>query len=437
MDVKFKGHHIMAGLVKRGAFFSVRFVNPDGHRKIVALRTKSPDRAELACRRIGKLVAALQTGSDLDEELTRWVAKLPDKLRSKMEAAGLLEVREEPNAVALGDFLDAYVSRRGDVKDPTKINWGHTIRNLKTFFGSDRQVADISKADAKDFLVYLKTKAGRTGSDGKYKPLAGDTIRKRTSNAKQFFGDAVDRGMIPTNPFHGMESSTKGNRERDFFVTPEMAYKVLDACPDREWRLLFALSRFGGLRCPSEHCKLKLDDVDWSQDRMEVHSPKTEHHDGKTYRWVPLFPELKPFLEECWEAAQPGQKYFVTRLRDPKQNRRTQLQKIIRRAGLEPWPKLFQNLRSTRQTELEEVFPSHVVCAWIGNSQKVAAKHYLQVTDDHFEKASRARCATSKAPQTVANEISENEKDAQSSRFSHDAATAVGDAGFEPVTSAV
>ncbi len=76
MDVKFKGHHIMAGLVKRGAFFSVRFVNPDGHRKIVALRTKSPDRAELACRRIGKLVAAIQTGSDLDEELTRWVAKL-------------------------------------------------------------------------------------------------------------------------------------------------------------------------------------------------------------------------------------------------------------------------------------------------------------------------------------------------------------------------
>jgi hypothetical protein len=29
----------------------------------------------------------------------------------------------------------------------------------------------------------------------------------------------------------------------------------------------------------------------------------------------------------------------------------------------------------------------HVVCAWIGNSQAVAAKHYLQTTDEHFEKA--------------------------------------------------
>ena len=29
----------------------------------------------------------------------------------------------------------------------------------------------------------------------------------------------------------------------------------------------------------------------------------------------------------------------------------------------------------------------HVVCQWIGNSQPIAAKHYLQVTDDHFSKA--------------------------------------------------
>ena len=29
----------------------------------------------------------------------------------------------------------------------------------------------------------------------------------------------------------------------------------------------------------------------------------------------------------------------------------------------------------------------HVVCQWIGNSQPIAAKHYLQVTADHFSKA--------------------------------------------------
>ena len=29
-------------------------------------------------------------------------------------------------------------------------------------------------------------------------------------------------------------------------------------------------------------------------------------------------------------------------------------------------------------------YPMHVVCSWIGNSAAVAAKHYLQVTDEHF-----------------------------------------------------
>ncbi len=60
-------------------------------------------------------------------------------------------------------------------------------------------------------------------------------------------------------------------------------------------------------------------------------------------------------------------------------NLRTQLMKIIRRAGLEPWPKLWQNLRSTRETERADHFPAHVISAWIGNSEQVAARHYLQV----------------------------------------------------------
>ena len=51
------------------------------------------------------------------------------------------------------------------------------------------------------------------------------------------------------------------------------------------------------------------------------------------------------------------------------------------------WPKLCQNLRSTRETELAEQYPIHVVCEWIGASQPVAMKHYLQVTEEHFEQA--------------------------------------------------
>jgi hypothetical protein len=165
---------------------------------------------------------------------------------------------------------------------------------------------------------------------------------------------------------------------------------------------------------------------------------------------VPIFPELRPFIEECWEAAQPGQEYLITRYRDTNANLRTQLLKIIKRAGLSPWPKLFQNLRATRQTELEETFPSHVVCAWIGNSQQVAAKHYLQVTEEHFRTAatsgvplgtpqdrSATKSATSMALQDVANTKSDTMEIAGNCMVSHGVAFKVGDTGLEPVTSAM
>lgn len=64
---------------------------------------------------------------------------------------------------------------------------------------------------------------------------------------------------------------------------------------------------------------------------------------------------------------------------------------LIRKAGLTPWPRIYHNLRASRQTELAATFPSHVVCAWLGNSESIATAHYLQVTDADFERASAAR----------------------------------------------
>jgi hypothetical protein len=51
---------------------------------------------------------------------------------------------------------------------------------------------------------------------------------------------------------------------------------------------------------------------------------------------------------------------------------------------------VFQDLRSSRETELAERFPIQVVCEWIGNSPTVASRHYLQVTDEHFRRATAA-----------------------------------------------
>ena len=66
---------------------------------------------------------------------------------------------------------------------------------------------------------------------------------------------------------------------------------------------------------------------------------------------------------------------------------RAGLMKILHHAGVTPWERLFHKMRATRQTELSDRFPSHVVVKWLGNSEAVAQAHYLQTTDDHFARA--------------------------------------------------
>ena len=249
---------------------------------------------------------------------------------------------------------------------------------LVEFFGEDKLLTEITPADADDWRRWLQSKVG------------DNTTRRACGRAKQFFHAAVRRRLIgrDDNPFADMKDTTvRANRSRDFFITGEVADQVFEACPNLEWRVLFSLSRYGGLRCPSEHLALTWDDIDWARERIIVRSPKTEHHEGKESREIPLFPELKPLLEEAYHAAPDGAIHVIRRYRDTNQNLRTQFQRILRRAGVDPWPKLFQNLRASRETELAADYPAHVVAAWMGHSVIVSAKHYLQVTDSDFDKA--------------------------------------------------
>lgn len=67
--------------------------------------------------------------------------------------------------------------------------------------------------------------------------------------------------------------------------------------------------------------------------------------------------------------------HFISRYRDANANLRTQLERPIAKAGLKPWPKLFQNLRVIRAIELAAEFPAHVATDWLGHSAMVSQKH--------------------------------------------------------------
>jgi integrase len=360
----------------------ILFVGADGQRRPIRLGRVPIKTARTIKAHVENLAAAALGKHSPDAETSAWIGGLDSVLHAKLAAVGLVSPREstpEAKTVKLADFLDAYVKGRSDVKGSTATVYSHTRRCLVAYFGANRPLHEITPGDADDWRLWL----------GENQKLADNTTRRRCGIAKQFFRSALRRRLIRENPFADMKGcAVKANASRHYFISREEAQAVLDACPDAQWRLLFALSRFGGLRCPSEHLGLRWGDVDWERGRITVHSPKTEHHEGGESRQVPIFPELRPYLEEVFEQAEPGTEWIITRYRNCNANLRTQLKRIIKRAGLTSWSKLFQNLRSTRETELAETYPLHVVCTWIGNSQAVAAKHYLQVTDADYERAS-------------------------------------------------
>jgi integrase len=185
------------------------------------------------------------------------------------------------------------------------------------FFGADKPLRDVTEADAEEFYRWQLAEG-----------QAPNTVRRTCGRAKQFFRYAVRKRLLASNPFADLKTTVGGNPERKFFVTADAVRKVLDACPDAEWRLIFALCRWGGLRCPSEVLALRWGDVDWERSRFTVRSAKTEHHEGKGRRIVPIFPELLPHLADAFDRAEPGQEYVIIRCRDGGVNLRTQLERF-------------------------------------------------------------------------------------------------------------
>jgi integrase len=282
----------------------IQFFDGAKRRKGIRLGKLPKKAAESIQAKVEALNSAAIAGTSWSREVAQWVAELEPTLYDKLAEVGLLPARPKFDQSSLKGFLDAYVARRSDVKSSTATVYGHTRRCLVKIFGAD-------------------------------KDLAENTIRRRCAIARQFFRDAVRRRLIAINPFGDMKGvAVKSNRSRDYFLSRADADRILAACPDTQWRVIFALSRFGGLRCPSEHLAMRWSDIDWANGRMTVHSPKTERHEGKESRVIPLFAELRPHLEQAWAESAPDAEFVITRYRDAAANLRTQFERIIKRAGL-------------------------------------------------------------------------------------------------------
>lgn len=371
----------------------IMFKAPDGQRKTLYLGKAPVKQSQAILAHVERLVACGIDGSAPPEATAHWLAACSIELRGKLAAVGLAPEAKRKDVVTIGGLVERYQARPKwkTLKPATQHCISRSLFYLVNYFDPTTPITEITAANAADFYDNMRL-AKSEGGFG----LAVATANLAASVVSTMFAYAIDAELIDRNP---CKSLPRGDRRgNNTMVSLADSLKVLACIRGTEDRLLFGLSRFGGLRTISEHRQLRWGDVDWANKRLLVHAPKTERHEGKGTRWVPLFPELVKLLEERFDEAADGDEFILPSYRNSYSAKHTGvLLAAIKQAGLERWPRLWHSLRATRQSELAEQYPAHVVSAWIGNSVAIGQKHYMMVTDGHFERATQITTQTPSA----------------------------------------
>ena len=364
--------------------YGVQFIDLDGERRTIRLGKAGHGSAKEFARKVELLLQACRLNLAFSAELAIWLGGLADDIYEKLAGYGLVQSREVvTDAPTISAWFTKLLAQRTDLKPSSRNKLERTKSLLLAFFTDDPPIDAITADGAKDWRAWLQQQPARKPKDEEDKPdpLSEGTVRLHCRNVKAVFNEAVERELIQANPFKKLAGrAVAAARER--YVTPEEATRLIDACPSVDWKALIGLARLAGLRVPSETHILTWADVDWERKRLRVRSPKTERYKGHESREVPLAPELASILQDAFDNAAEGQEYVLALSRN---NLHRTLDAIVTRAKLAAWPRRFQTLRQSCETEWSQKHPQYAVSKWLGHSEQVSREHYLMIPDELFD----------------------------------------------------
>ena len=358
---------------KKTGCVRIYFNDLQGGRKGLRLGKTSKKHAQSMKLRVEEILQNQQFNRAHSSELANWIHGLPPAMSTRMVGVGLLSANPPTMTVEL--LIEKFLAA-ADVKPATRAAYRQTTQSLIKSLGSTKSISQLTVTDADAWRAACVAEG-----------LAKATIAKRTNVAKTIFKKAVKLGLLTDSPFEDLKVGSQVNPDRSVYVSRAAIGDVLEQCPNIHWRAIVGLTRYAGLRCPSELQQLKWSDVNWTTKLLTVRSPKTAHHAGHAVRMVPVSEGLQPIIFELFEMATEGDVLLFPKLVGSSGNLRTSFHKIIERAGHKPWPRLFQNLRGSCETDWVDHYPSHQVASWLGHSPSIAARHYLKHKDLHVQAA--------------------------------------------------
>lgn len=320
-------------------------------RKSIWLGEVSRTEATATQRHVDEIIAAQTAGLPIPRQTQHWLETLNLSLRAKlMPLLG--------SAKTVSAMIDAFIDHKSQsVKSSTLASIENSLNSLSAEAGSLLvQSVERHHLDAiRDGLC-----------------VADSTQAKFAKDWRAFFAWCIEQNASTHNPADHLATHVHAANKQ--FIARETIAKALEQCQDNHLAAVIALSRYGGLRIPSEIYTLGASDV--GDDRIRITDTKRTSE-----RFLPIFPELADHLESI-----RGLSESTIATLSPS-GITSRFEQLLREAKITPWPKLWHSMRASRETELIREFGITTACLWIGNSPTVAAKHYAQVSPDDWQRA--------------------------------------------------
>ncbi len=368
-----------------GTSFVIVFRN-DGKRNKVYLDAGYNRRdAENARLAVQGFLEAKRKGEPLDRRTRNYFETAPPDLLKRFGCLGFEIARTQRDIGSIWNEFRAF--EETTVKDSTITHREIVFKRFAAFFSPNVRFEDLTPVRVQEFRDEL------------VKHYAPTTVAKSIVDLRTFGEWAIKRGYATSNPFKEVPTGKTGNRSRDFQVPVEWTERILEACPSQCWRTLYCLWRLAGLR-QQEPMLLTRESVDLDERKLTVYATKTERYEKGGYRTVPITQLLARELETQLDILPNSEPFLIF------ENRRKAFDSGFRRilfdAGLEKWPKTFQNLRSSCENDwIKQGIPSHVVADWLGHSVKTQEAYYLRVLPEYFDRVTAPNGEMSHAAENV------------------------------------
>ena len=120
------------------------FADGDGNRPAIRLGKATKNQAEKFKDKVEALIAGKITGAPVDDEVSRWLAALPDTMHARIVAVGLAKPRQAENVVTLRNLYDEFFAAL-KAKPGTHAAHKQAADSLLSISGNRRRCRDITR----------------------------------------------------------------------------------------------------------------------------------------------------------------------------------------------------------------------------------------------------------------------------------------------------